>query len=86
VASSLLTTDEVTILTNASSLLVELEGNEWLPDELANVFAGLTARQSDANGFNALIQPTLTIDSWPAYSTATARCAWTCRRSRSTTF
>eukprot|EP00966_Prymnesium_polylepis_P209470 4852095-Prymnesium_polylepis.1 len=58
-SSSLVSASEAGIRANHSTLVITLEDEEFLPERLADIFMGLTARQSDPSGWNAVVQPRL---------------------------
>ena len=51
--STLQAMSEVQLRANASSLVLRLTGDEWLPSRVGQIFSGLTARQADPLGWNA---------------------------------
>ena len=57
--STLQTMSEVQLRDNASTLVLRLTGDEWLPSRVGEIFSGLTARQADPLGWNAVVAPTL---------------------------
>ena len=61
--STLLGADETEVRKNAStSLAIRLTGDKWLPGELGGIFSGLTARQSDPFGWDAVVAAGLKAD------------------------
>ena len=58
-SSTLQQMSEVQLRANASTLVLRLTGDEWLPTRVGEIFTGLTARQADPLGWNAVVAPTL---------------------------
>ena len=50
---------EVQLRADASTLVLRLTGDEWLPTRVGEIFTGLNARQADPLGWNAVVAPTL---------------------------
>ena len=53
---------QATLRTNATTIALRLTGDTWLPNMVEDVFQGLTARQADPSGWNAIVHPALTTD------------------------